>query len=405
MISIAPDPTPETPVPERLTRESLVSESPSHAHRPASVRREAHHAATRMPEARHDEESTLDGRSYDSLPTPRELRRSLPLSGPGVATVVRARRVIEDIMAGRDPRLLVVTGPCSLHDEKSALEYAGRLAALRAEVGDRLFLVMRAYVEKPRTTVGWKGMLSDPRMDGSLDLGLGLTLSRRLLLRIDEMGVPVATEFLEPSTPSYLSDLVCWTAIGARTTESQIHREMASGLPMPVGFKNGTDGNLETAVNAVRAAAAPHAYPGIDPDGRTSIVRTAGNEWAHLVLRGGSRPNHDEGTVAEARRRLSNVGLRPAVMVDCSHGNSGKDHRRQGGVWREMIRRRADGDRSVFGLMLESHLFEGAQKVETGAVPRYGVSITDACISWTETEHLVRWAHDTLADAREERWD
>ncbi|PID73783.1 MAG: 3-deoxy-7-phosphoheptulonate synthase [Desulfobacterales bacterium] len=337
--------------------------------------------------------------AFFTLPTPNEMRRQIPVSQTSMAVTLRARRAIGEILFGRDRRLLVVAGPCSLHHEASALEYARRFARLAEEVSDRMLLVMRAYLEKPRTTVGWKGLINDPDMDGSCDLARGLPLGRRLLLQITELGVPAATELLEPGTPAYLMDAVSWAAIGARTTESQIHREMASGLPFAVGFKNGTDGGLSSAVNAVAAAGGAHAFPGINPDGRVSVHRTGGNPFCHLVLRGGRRPNYDPVSVEAAGAALRAAGLLPRLMVDCSHGNSRKDHRRQGPIFTELVRRIAAGERAICGLMLESHLLEGRITHRAGAPPPFGISVTDACMGWEETESVIRAGAEALASA------
>ncbi|MCG6893582.1 MAG: 3-deoxy-7-phosphoheptulonate synthase [Desulfobacteraceae bacterium] len=339
-------------------------------------------------------------RDYLPLMPPRELKQDLPLSPQAEKTVVQGRESIQRILSREDPRLLAVVGPCSIHDEDAALEYAGRLAALRDEVSDSFYLLMRVYFEKPRTTIGWKGLINDPHMDGSCDMDTGLRRARSLLMKLAEMGLPTATEMLEPITPQYLADLVSWSAIGARTTESQTHREMASGLSMAVGFKNGTDGSLSSAINALVAARAAQSFLGIDQDGKTCIVQTAGNPWGHIVLRGGKRPNYDPISIEEARLRLIEKGLPEAVMVDCSHGNSHKKYQGQAIVWRNVVDQYINGSDALVGLMLESHLFEGNQKY-TGdpSLLRYGVSITDECISWKTTEQLLRNAHEKIANA------
>ena len=328
------------------------------------------------------------------LPTPRELEAELPLTEEVRASVLRGRQAIEAILAGRDPRMLVIAGPCSIHDERAALHYAERLAALAADLDGRLLVAMRVYFEKPRTTVGWKGMIYDPDLDGSFDIASGLSRARRLLIQIAGMGLPTATEFLDPVTPQYLADLVSWTAIGARTTESQTHRQMASGLSMPVGFKNGTDGNSQIAVDATLSSREPHAFLGIDGEGRMSTVLTKGNPHGHIVLRGGSAgPNYGASHVRDVYARLERAGLPRRVLVDCSHANSGKDHTRQAAAFRDVLAQRAAGDRGLIGLMVESNLFEGSQALgsDPGAL-RYGVSITDACIGWEETARLLREA-------------
>tara|TARA_A100001391_G_scaffold145209_3_gene102811 strand:+ start:670 stop:1728 length:1059 start_codon:yes stop_codon:yes gene_type:complete len=319
------------------------------------------------------------------LPGPAALREALPLGAAQADQVRDHRDQVRAILRGEDPRLLVITGPCSLHDRDAALEYGRRLKALNDQLGDRLLLVMRAYVEKPRTTVGWKGMLYDPHLDGRGDLAEGLQRSRALLLDLVELGLPVATELLSPLAADYLADTLSWAAIGARTTESQIHREMVSGLALPVGFKNGTDGELGAARDAMGAAAHPHAHLGIDDHGHPALIQTAGNPDTHLVLRGGRRgPNYDAASVAAARDALESAGLRPRLVVDCSHANSGKDPARQPAVLDELLAQRRAGDRTVAGVMLESHLHGGQQAL--GPELRYGVSITDACLGWEATE-------------------
>ena len=303
------------------------------------------------------------------------------------------------MLDGSDPRLLVVVGPCSLHDPLSALEYADRLAALAPEVSDQLLLVMRAYVEKPRTTIGWKGLVYDPQLDGSGDMAEGLALSRRLMLAMLERGLPVATELLQPLVAGYFDDLLGWAAIGARTSESQVHRELVSGLDVPVGFKNGTDGSLSIACDAMRSAAHPHQHFGVDGLGRPALVETDGNPDTHLVLRGGhSGPNHDAASVAVARASLEKQGIAARIMVDCSHANSGKDPLRQPAVLRDVLDQRLAGDASLRGVMLESHLFDGCQALSTEL--RYGVSITDGCLGWSGTEAMLREAAERLRSGR-----
>jgi len=298
--------------------------------------------------------------------------------------------------------LLIITGPCSIHDEAAALEYAGRLNKLRKEVEKNLFLVMRVYFEKPRTNIGWKGMINDPWLDGSCDIESGLRKARNLLLKITEMGLPTATEMLDPITPQYIADLICWSAIGARTTESQTHREMVSGLSMPVGLKNGTDGDLMVAINGILAAGSPQQFIGIDFKGRTSIVKTRGNPWTHIVLRGGNRPNYDSVSIKLALNLLKKNRLNEIVMVDCSHDNSGKDYTMQPLVWQDVINQRIDGNDAITGLMIESNLFEGSQ-VNTGdhSTLKYGISITDACISWETTEMMILSAYSHMKQSTE----
>jgi 3-deoxy-7-phosphoheptulonate synthase len=331
------------------------------------------------------------------LIAPESLKNELPMSDAAVEAVLEGRRTIQRILDREDPRLLVVAGPCSIHDEEAALDYARRLAELSGKVDDAIYLVMRVYFEKPRTNVGWKGLINDPHLDGSCDIVTGLRRARKLLLEITEMGLPAATEMLDPITPQYIAGLVGWSAIGARTTESQTHREMASGLSMPVGFKNCTDGGLETAVNAMIAAGSPQSFLGIDQEGRTAVVKTTGNPYAHLVLRGGDRPNYDSVSIADAIGRLADKGLCESLVIDCSHANSRKKHQGQGVVWQDVINQRMDGNDRIVGMMLESHIHEGNQK-NTGdrKTLKYGVSITDACISWETTERLILSAREQL---------
>jgi len=332
------------------------------------------------------------------LTPPRALKAELPMSEAANRTVVEGREAVKRILRKEDGRLLAIVGPCSIHDPEAAREYAGRLNEVRRELQDRLCVVMRVYFEKPRTTVGWKGLIYDPRLDGSDDMGEGLRLARQLLLDINELGLPAGTEMLDPITPQYNADLIAWAAIGARTTESQTHREMASGLSMPVGFKNTTEGNLHVAINAMESARHPHTFLGIDQEGRTCMVRTRGNPWGHMVLRGGNaRPNYDAGSLEEAAGHLRQAGLEPAILVDCSHANSSKRHERQEGVWNDLVQQRAGGNRDLIGMMVESNLEEGNQKIsgDRGQL-RYGVSITDACVGWETTERMLRHAYGQL---------
>jgi 3-deoxy-7-phosphoheptulonate synthase len=333
------------------------------------------------------------------LITPRALKAELPASEAVNQAVVSSRQTVDRILKQQDPRLLVVVGPCSIHDVNGALEYGTRLQALRQEVLGQMEIVMRVYFEKPRTTVGWKGLINDPHLDGSYDIETGLKRARRLLLELTAMGLPAATEFLDPIIPQYIDDLVTWAAIGARTTESQTHREMASGLSMAVGYKNGTDGSLQIALDAMISARSPHSFLGIDQDGVTSVIRTTGNPTGHVVLRGGrSRPNYDAASLAEAEGQLARSGLPPVLMVDCSHANSGKQHARQEDVWRSVVGQRTEGNRAVIGMMLESYLQEGNQPFPRPAADLcYGVSITDACLGWEATERMVRWADERLS--------
>jgi 3-deoxy-7-phosphoheptulonate synthase len=332
--------------------------------------------------------------SFTPMISPETLISELPLSKKAGQTVIRSRDAIKDILAKKDRRLLVVVGPCSIHDEAAALDYAERLNRVRKEVEEDLLLVMRVYFEKPRTNIGWKGMINDPFLDGSYDIGAGLHKARELLLKINEMGLPAGSEMLDPVTPQYIADLISWAAIGARTTESQTHREMVSGLSMPVGFKNGTDGDLMVAINGIMASGSPHQFIGVDSKGLTSIVKTRGNPWIHMVLRGGARPNYDSVSISEAVELLRKHKLKEVLMVDCSHANSGRDYRKQPIVWQDAINQRTDGNDAIIGMMVESNIYEGSQ-VNTGNLStlKYGVSITDACISWETTERMIRSAH------------
>jgi len=338
--------------------------------------------------------------SQELLPTPEQVKAALPLSARAERTVRDGRSTIERILTRADHRLFVVVGPCSIHDTQAAHEYAQRLKRLADDVGDALYLVMRVYFEKPRTTVGWKGLINDPYMDDSFHIEKGLHLARELLLNIAESGLPAATEALDPITPQYLHDLVTWTAIGARTTESQTHREMASGLSTPIGFKNGTDGALGVAVNALQSVSRPHHFLGINPDGQCAVFRTRGNRHAHIVLRGGgSRPNYDSVSIAMCEQELKRHGLAPNICVDCSHGNSNKDAALQPSVAEDCVHQILQGNRSIIGLMLESHLHGGNQPIpKDRAQLKYGVSVTDACIDWPTTEQLLRRMREKLKD-------
>jgi 3-deoxy-7-phosphoheptulonate synthase len=342
----------------------------------------------------------LHVREIVRLAAPGSLKAQFPLPDPTASAVARSREAVTSILRREDPRFLVVVGPCSIHDVKGALEYAQRLNALRQEFSDRMEIVMRVYFEKPRTTIGWKGLINDPHLDGTQDIELGLKMARKLLLEIVGMGLPAATEFLDPIVPQYFDDLITWAAIGARTTESQTHRELASGLSMPVGFKNATDGSLQIAVDAMCSARAPHSFLGMDREGFTSIVRTTGNPDGHLVLRGGRmQTNYDAASIRDAETRLAQAGLPQVLMVDCSHANSGKQPARQEDVWRNILEQRQAGTRSLIGAMIESYLQEGNQPIPKNPVElRYGVSVTDACISWETTERMLRWGNSMLAN-------
>ena len=336
----------------------------------------------------------------EPLISPVDLVKELPLTPEVEATVLEGRRQIQAVLRGDDPRFLVIVGPCSIHDEKAALDYAVRLKKLSDEMSDHVLLVMRVYFEKPRTTIGWKGLLYDPNLDDTFDINEGLRRARTLLTKIGEIGVFTGTEFLDPIVPQYLAGMVSWAAIGARTTESQTHRQMASGLSMPVGFKNGTDGSAQVAVDAMISARAPHAFLGIDHFGQTCVVQTSGNAYGHLVLRGGnSGPNFGSDAIAEACALLSKSDVPSQMMVDCSHGNSNKDHTRQGIALKDIIEQRVAGNANIIGCMLESNINPGAQKLNGDlASLEYGVSVTDACIGWDETDELMRWAHGKMAN-------
>ncbi|MDY0269588.1 3-deoxy-7-phosphoheptulonate synthase [Trichloromonas sp.] len=331
---------------------------------------------------------------------PADLKQVFPLTEHGAEFVCQAREQITNILNHKDPRLMVVVGPCSIHDPKAALEYAERLARLSRQLSDQLFLVMRLYFEKPRTTIGWKGLINDPDLNGTHRISKGLGIGRGLLCAITELELPVACEMLDPITPHYLADAISWGAIGARTTESQVHREMASGLSFPVGFKNGTDGNLQIAIDAMNAALHPHNFLGIDNDGRNAIVSTAGNSDVHIVLRGGNHgPNYQAEDIRRTKEMLAKAGLPTRIMVDCSHANSNKDHERQEAVLKDVIEQIGAGNRSICAVMIESNLEPGNQPTcEDFSSLKYGVSITDKCIGWTDTERLLRYAHQTLKD-------
>ncbi len=340
-----------------------------------------------------------------TLKTPREVKERLPLIEPAETLVRQTRQAIQNILNGHDRhRVLVIVGPCSIHDPQAAYEYAERLKEVVDKTREHFVIVMRTYFEKPRTTVGWKGLINDPHLDSSCDIDAGFQLARKILLKINEMGIPCGTEFLDPVTPQYLSDLISWSAIGARTTESQTHREMASGLSMPVGFKNGTDGGLQVAINAMIAARHPQSFIGINIDGVTSIIKTNGNQDRHIVLRGGGgKVNYHSEDIARAEIVLQKEEIKRAIMVDCSHGNSEKDHTRQADVARSVLQQVCKGQEAIMGLLMESHLNPGNQKWEKGKALDYGVSITDACLGWKETEHLLYELQEGLKQASQEK--
>jgi len=334
-----------------------------------------------------------------ALPSPAQLLSELPKSDAQAAFVTRAREDIHRLIFTDDQRFLLVVGPCSIHDTSAGLEYAQRLAKLAKEVSNRVLIVMRVYFEKPRTTVGWKGLIMDPHLDGSHDIAAGLRLARTFLRQVLDLGLPTATELLDPITPQYIADLICWSAIGARTAESQTHRQMASGLSMPIGFKNGTDGSIQTAINAIKAAAQPHTFLGINLDGAASAIVTRGNPDGHTVLRGGSTgPNYSAAHIAQTEQLLAKAQLPKTIIVDCSHDNSSKKPEHQPQVMRELLEQIGRGNQSIMGAMLESNLFAGNQPFpQPKEKLKYGVSITDGCIDWATTETLIRDLHAALA--------
>ena len=336
-------------------------------------------------------------KEFKPLTSPAIIKKELPVTDHAAQTVINGRRDVQNILQGTDKRLLVIAGPCSIHDKDAALEYAGKMKILQKEINDKICLIMRVYFEKPRTTIGWKGMINDPFLDSSYNVDQGLRTARSLLLEINDIGVPTATEILDPITPQYIAGLLAWVAIGARTTESQTHREMASGLSMPVGFKNSTDGSLSAATNAMQAAGAPQHFLGIDPNGFSSVVSTHGNPFGHIVLRGGTTPNYDPVSVGKIQDSLREKGLLDSVMIDCSHDNSGQKFKGQSFVFKSVLDQRLDGNDRIIGMMLESNLFEGNQKCTNGACNlKYGVSITDECISWESTISLIKCAYGKL---------
>lgn len=347
----------------------------------------------------------LNIESQESLTSPRELKERLALSETARGTVAGGRDEIRNILDRKDKRLFLVVGPCSIHDVQAAMEYAKRLKALADEVNDTLVLVLRVYFEKPRTTVGWKGLINDPYIDDSFRIEDGLQMARQLLLDVAELGLPAATEALDPTTPQYMQDLISWTAIGARTAESQTHREMSSGLSSPVGFKNGTDGSLDVAINAMQSVQHPHRFLGIDPDGRSAITTTRGNQYGHVVLRGGGgKPNYDSVSVALAEQELTKAGVSTNIVVDASHANSNKDPSLQPLVMDNVAQQIVEGNQSIVGMMVESHLNFGKQKVgDDLSQLEYGVSITDGCIDWDTTEKAIREMANKLRDVLPQR--
>jgi 3-deoxy-7-phosphoheptulonate synthase len=340
-------------------------------------------------------------RSLQEVIPPAQLCAEVPMTEAAARTVIKARGAIQNVLGGTDGRLLVIAGPCSIHDPAAAREYADRLRPLIAGLADDLVVVMRVYFEKPRTTVGWKGLINDPGLDNSFRINEGLRIARRLLVDLNDSGVPAATEFLDPISPQYVADLIAWGAIGARTTESQVHRELASGLSCPIGFKNSTDGGVQIAVDAIRAAAHPHHFLGVTKDGRSAIFATAGNPDCHLILRGGNnRPNYDQASVEDAATMLAKAGLHTGMVIDCSHANSEKSHDRQVQVCREVASQIGTGEARIVGVMLESNLVAGRQDLKPGVALTYGQSVTDACMAWDDTAVLLR---ELAAAARDRR--
>ncbi|MGI2027217.1 3-deoxy-7-phosphoheptulonate synthase [Endozoicomonas acroporae] len=342
----------------------------------------------------------LNIQSQEVLLSPERLKAVIPMTEAAAKTVSESREVIRDILDGKDNRLFVVIGPCSIHDVAAAKDYAQRLKALSEELKDTLYLVMRVYFEKPRTTVGWKGLINDPHLNDSFKIEEGLHIGRRLLMDVAEMGIPASTEALDPISPQYLQDLVAWSAIGARTTESQTHREMASGLSSAVGFKNGTDGGLEVAINALQSVSSPHRFLGLNGQGQVAVTHTKGNPYGHIVLRGGNgKPNYDSVSVALCEKALEKAGIKPNIMVDCSHANSNKDPALQPLVMENVTNQIIEGNQSIVGLMVESNIGWGNQKMTDNLNDlQYGVSITDACIDWKTTEKTLRSIRDKLKD-------
>ncbi len=338
--------------------------------------------------------------SFELMPSPDEVKARVPLSEAAATTVVAGRRTLEAILDGRDPRLFLVVGPCSIHDPVAGLDYARRLRRLTDEIADVFLVVMRVYFEKPRTTVGWKGFINDPFMDDSFRIDVGMERARQFLLDVNELGLPAGTEALDPIAPQYYGDLIAWTAIGARTSESQTHREMSSGLSTPVGFKNGTDGDLEPAVNAIVSASRPHAFLGVNGQGRSAIVRTRGNRYGHLVLRGGGgRPNFDTVSISLAEQMLAKGNLPDNIVVDCSHANSWKKPELQPLVMRDVVHQIREGNRSVVGLMVESFIEPGNQPIPSDLSKlEYGCSVTDPCVGWDATVEMLRSAHQALRE-------
>lgn len=337
-------------------------------------------------------------REFKKLISPSEIRSQIPISKSSTKTIAQGRKDFCDILKGKDRRFVVIVGPCSIHSQKIAVEYAKKLQKLAKKLSKKLLIIMRVYFEKPRTTTGWKGLINDHFFEHETDIESGLKIARTILIKIADIGVPAATEFLDPIVSAYTGELVSWGAIGARTTESQTHREMVSGLSAPIGFKNNTDGNLSVAINAIESSKAPHAFLGVNDNGECCIIKTKGNENTHIVLRGGGgRPNYHTEDIEKCENELKSKNIMPRIMVDCSHENSGKDYRKQKNVVRDILAQKKSGNESIFGIMLESNLFEGSQKVPSNIKDlKYGVSITDSCIGWEETEKLLREIYEAI---------
>ncbi len=341
--------------------------------------------------------------AIQELASPEQIQQDIPITDNAAKTVYDARQAIYRILDGDDDRLLVVIGPCSIHDPDAAMEYARRIQPIAEELSDELFIVMRVYFEKPRTTVGWKGLINDPDLDDSFHINKGVHLARNLLMQLSDMGIPAGTEYLDLISPQYISDLVSWGAIGARTTESQGHRELASGLSCPVGFKNGTDGRLQIAIDAMRSSSKPHSFLSVTKQGHSAIFSTSGNPYTHIILRGGSRPNYDRESVNEAANQLRDSGLRERVMVDCSHANSQKKFHKQIEVCEDIAHQLKTGQKSIFGVMIESHLVEGRQDIQPGKELVYGQSITDACLGFDDSEKLLYVLAEAVKQARKKK--
>lgn len=359
--------------------------------------RSKYHSGNLAKSSMHNKLTNANIENYHVLLTPNEVKAKLPLTEAAENAILQFREEIEKILDFQDRRKFIVVGPCSIHDPNAALEYAHKLKNLSDRVQDKLLLIMRVYFEKPRTTVGWKGLINDPDMDDSFHVENGLLLARDLLIKLTQLGLPTATEALDPIVPQYIGELITWAAIGARTTESQTHREMASGLSMPVGFKNGTDGNIQVALNALHSARMPHNFLGINPEGQVSIFETKGNAYGHVILRGGNQPNFDAASVQDVENKLKEAKLPPRIVIDCSHGNTNKNYKLQPSVLENVVQQIVDGNTSIVGMMLESNLHEGNQPINCRREElKYGVSVTDPCIGWEETERVILEAYERL---------